>query len=127
MRLNLSATTRNRPYMAQASDMVTIVEGTPYVVPVGRIFVLLGLGQADILDATIPTLAILRADNVIEHTGGLYGCSMQTAQASTGFYAGVSTGVPVVPCVSFAAGVSLDVSGGAGGADCRAWGYTAAA
>lgn len=123
MRLTLNQSSRNVPFAASPASFVTIVEGTPYTVPAGKIFVLTGLGTADLADNIVPNLAELRADGVLEIMGGLYGCSMLTLQGAGWVTPDTCTTAQVPDCISFAAGVELAVSGGGGGGDCRAYGY----
>jgi len=125
MQIALNPTSRNAPFEPHPRDYVTISEGTPYTVPANRIFVLTGIGTAGLADNVAPGLAELRADGVLEVMGGLYGCSLTDLQVSGWITPHTCTGAQVPPCISFAAGVVLAITGGGGAGDTRAWGYTA--
>lgn len=53
MRVAIAATTKNRPYTPHPRDFIQIDEGTPYTVPVDKIFVLTSLGQ-EFQGASVP-------------------------------------------------------------------------
>ena len=99
-------------YMPHPRDMVQIEEGVPYTVPVGKVFVLTGLGTDIALQYSIATLEV---DDV------------PRTQAVTSFNSNdtgmVSAVAPVPPGFTVDAGHSISVTSGQHGA--RAWGYLA--
>jgi hypothetical protein len=95
----------------RASDMVQIREGSAFVVPDGRTFVLTGLGTTSTLG-----LATLRVNGQEEVTAG-------GVAATAGFATIVS--IPPVPVgFTVGAGVRIEVDDGTTGTNRgRAWGY----
>jgi hypothetical protein len=95
-------------YGPEPRDMVQIKQGTPYVVPAGKIFVLTGLGDAEALD-----YARLVVNGQIE------------AIISTGCSNGGGSSLVAVPpgfTVQAGSTISAEATGTING---RAWGYLA--
>ena len=92
--------------------MVRVVEGQPFVVPTGKIFVLTALGQASWSGSGAPSFEIDGQDELRVNLG-----SLSTASSS-------SSVVPVAVGLTASAGSSVSVAGGANG-NGRAWGYLA--
>lgn len=126
MQLQILGTTTNVPYLPHPRDMVTIKEGTPYTVPVDKIFVLRGLGTTTIEDA-VATPVFFVANGVTVLRGGTYGPASSTVLAGTRLFTDVCSGGPAPSCMSFPAGTVLSVTSTITGNDGRAWGYTAPA
>jgi len=103
-------------YGPHPRDMVQIKEGTSYTVPVGRIFVLTGLGTS-FMTTNFATLAELRVNGQREVCGGI-----GFSTASSGTASGSVPGVPMGFTVPAGAVIDVDeltpnLSNG------RAWGY----
>jgi hypothetical protein len=98
-------------YGPSPRDMVQINQGTPYVVPAGKVFVLTGLGGNGIASSTWTFLMVNGKQELLSG-----------AQASN-----VTTSVTPVPLgFTVHAGSTIDVSPTASGATSgRAWGYLA--
>jgi hypothetical protein len=111
-------------YGPSPRDMVQIRDGTPYVVPAGRLFVLTGLGtntNAGYQGGSFATLSLNGQQEVVGQAssdGGSYGA------IGIGSIASVS---PVPPGFTAPAGSTIAVSGSGGGSAGvgRAWGYLA--
>lgn len=95
-------------YMPHPRDMVQITQGTPYVVPPGKLFVLTALGIIN----GVQVSAVLTVDGGVQAIALPPGSSAGTQPAS------VATGLTV------AAGSVIDLSAPAP-ASSRAWGYLA--
>jgi hypothetical protein len=102
-------------YGPHPRDMVQIREGTLYVVPPGRIFVLTGLGT-DVWTGSGVPIAVLSVNGQDEVTAGFSSNSTGEAEGST--VAHVPSGLTASP------GSSLNVYAG-GLNHGRAWGYLA--
>ena len=126
MQLTIAGLNTNVPYLPHPRDMVTIREGTPYTVPVDKIFVLTGLGTT-LIENAVAAPATLTADDVTVQRGGIYGPTSSAVLNGARFYHGVCTGARMPGGISYAAGVVLAVTSGGTGNDGRAWGYTAPA
>jgi|SRR6266850_3268732 len=96
-------------YGPDPRDMVQIKQGTPYIVPAGKIFVLTGLGGRD---ATLGSNYSLLVNGQVEVT-------TTVGNASSAF----SFVLPVPAGFTAAAGSTLEAQAGPGLA--RAWGYLA--
>lgn len=96
------------------SDMVQIAEGTPFIVPPGKVFVLTALGVSD----EIGGIASVRFF--------IDGHAETAAQIAGGTLAGGPMVTPFPPGLSAGEGKTLTVGPIAGGIEARAWGYLAA-
>lgn len=103
-------------------DCVTIKEGTPYTVPVSKIFMLTGLGVTTVPAGT-STLATLSVDDVVVLRGGIVGASQATVQAGTRFYSQVCSVADVPEGITMSAGQVITVSDNAVTSTGRAYGY----
>lgn len=108
--------------IAHPRDMVTIKEGTPYVVPTAKIFMLTGVGRT-----TVPTAAVKLVDFLVGGAvvlrAGIVGASTATVQSSTRLYPGVSSAAEVPIGITVAAGLTCTVSDNEATSVGRAYGY----
>jgi hypothetical protein len=106
-------------YGPSPRDMLQIRQGTPYVVPAGRVFVLTGFGTIYDCDG----LLRLAVNGQEELSAGIYNLdhSNGTSVAEVSSVGHVPLGFTV------AAGSTITINGGCGGAldRGRAWGYLA--
>lgn len=98
-------------FMPHPRDMVQIREGTAFVVPAGKLFVLTGLG------AIMPGPRALRVNGVQELSAGWHEPGPGIAE--------VVTVAPVPLGFTVAAGSTVEVGAGAPNGPGRAWGYLA--
>lgn len=97
-------------------DFVLVKEGTTYIVPTGKIFVLTALGGRDTPADCCPTSQDWRV--VVD---GITACRASRYRSLSG-----TSMTPAPPGLSLDAGKKLDVTGGDDGEnDGRAWGYLA--
>lgn len=123
-RIATSPSLKNSGYQPHPRDFVTIVEGTPYEVPAGKIFMLTGLGTTTLTDAA-PSPATLLDDGVAEVIGGHYGAGEATILAGTEAFPAACTAARMPWGITFAAGHVLTVASALAGNDGRAYGFTA--
>jgi hypothetical protein len=106
-------------YGPEPRDMVQIRQGTPYVVPAGKLFILTGLGN----NSTCPylfTLSVNGQDEISAGVSGTFGSGSAVAELSSVAH--------VPPGFTAPAGSMLSISGSCGGGQMnpgRAWGYLA--
>ncbi len=108
-------------YDPHPRDMVTIVEGTPFVVPTGKVFVVTALGTTG---WTGPSYV---SDAVLEVNGQMALRSTRGMGGSSGYGHHETSISPVPSALSVAAGQTIDVAAGSFGptSSARALGYLA--
>ena len=102
-------------YGPNPRDMVVVREGTPYIVPTGKLFVVTGVGTNTI---TIPSAAAWIAVNGQPEASGITQSCGGTEQRSI---------IPLPDGLSVPGGSTIEAMGGSGlsPTDARVWGYLA--
>lgn len=101
-------------YMPHPRDMVQIKEGTPYTVPVGKVFVVTGLGSTAAVNAPMAALAI---NGTVEATTIVQGCGGTETRSVVELVAGLTA--PAGSTISVQSNYPDPDDG-------RAWGYLVA-
>lgn len=104
--------------VAHPRDWIIIEEGTPFLVPLGRILVITGLGQAE-FDPSQASVVKLLFNNVVQTSANVpQACACQSGGSND-----TPTIRPVSVGLSAGSGTSVSISSVLGTNLGRAWGY----